>query len=846
MRRGSRPRWLAAWLVLGLLPLFSGCPSRPRMEGPSGDGPAPTGLQEDPLPDGAVARLGTTRFRTPGSLVALALSPDGKVLASGESSAPSFRGFGFGTAGGGVIRLWDPSSARELRHFAAPRSPVRALAFAPDGKTLASGTDDSTLRLWDTATGKELWQASSPRPTALTFAPDGKALATANAGESIQFRDVGTGKELRTLEGLPGGTASIAYSRDGKTIAAGSATDQGVGLWDVSSGRLMFQMQGHSTAVRAVAFAPDGKLLASGGADGTVRLWDPATGKELRKAETSPGGVSGLCFSPDGQALFSTGASGTVCWDPTPGKNLRTVWKAEGAGLGVVAAPDGRTLAWCSHQALRLADPATGKERLSGAGHRTALGSVAVSPDGGTAVTAGGGLWQWDLKTGEGRPGPERVPVSCAAFAPDGKSLVLGGRDQTLRLWDPAAGRELRRFSGDPGEVEFVSFLPDGKTVLSMSRSRVDRTPTAVIMHTERLVRFWDVASGEQVRAVGGEPLTCAALAPDGKVLATAMDRIDLWDVASGKALGRLPADRATVRALAFSDDGGTLASSLYDQDRRREECVLWDVATRKESVRLEAEQGALLAVAFAPQGNLLATGGGDRTVRLWDVASGKELRQLPGHGGPVTALAFTPDGRRLISGSQDTTALVWDLRNLLSPQQLSGRLPARELEALWDDLGTGSPAAATRAVTRLVRVPEQSVPFLKERWRPAPRVEAERLARLIADLDDDDFKVREKAQSELARLGRQAEPALRAALDGEPSAPARVRVEALLKKLPPDEAAERTRMERVLEVLERIGTGEARQVVESIAREADDAATADAARTVLQRLDQKPRPKSP
>jgi hypothetical protein len=200
-----------------------------------------------------------------------------------------------------------------------------------------------------------------------------------------------------------------------------------------------------------------------------------------------------------------------------------------------------------------------------------------------------------------------------------------------------------------------------------------------------------------------------------------------------------------------------------------------------------------------------------------------------------VVALRFTDDGRRLISGSQDTTALVWDATGVLEGRLSANRLTPREMEELWSTLLAEDSAASAHAVRRLSQVPAQSVPFLKERWRPAGPIAANEITRLIAELDEDQLAVREKATAQLARLGRQAEPALRRALETEPPPSVRIRIEALLGKLPRNESAEEARTLRVVEVLQRIGTPAARQVIESMALVATSPRVKEAARAALQ-----------
>jgi hypothetical protein len=239
-------------------------------------------------------------------------------------------------------------------------------------------------------------------------------------------------------------------------------------------------------------------------------------------------------------------------------------------------------------------------------------------------------------------------------------------------------------------------------------------------------------------------------------------------------------------------------------------------------------------ALAVAPDGAVLVAGYNDGTVCLWDTPSGQEVGRLTPHAGPVKALAFSARGKRLASGGADGTAVVWDLPALLEaarPHLIT--LTAGELEALWKDLASDDADKAYQAVRPLVSAAPQTVPLFKERLRPV----TEDIRQLIADLDDNRFAVRQKATQDLSRLGKYAEAALRKALEGNPSPESRRRIEQLLQRLEDGvPSPERARALRALEVLERIGTPEARSVLETLAGGAPEAELTVEAKTTLQR----------
>jgi hypothetical protein len=323
------------------------------------------------------------------------------------------------------------------------------------------------------------------------------------------------------------------------------------------------------------------------------------------------------------------------------------------------------------------------------------------------------------------------------------------------------------------------------------------------------------------------------------------MHELSVWDAASGRervkltqgglqARGQL-IHTTRVQSLALTPDGRRLVSGLFST-AVREPVLVWEVASGTVMSRLAGHDHGTLALAVSPDSRVVASGGADHAVRLWELATGRELRKLEGHQGPVLAVAFSADGRRLLSGSRDTTALVWDLSGVL-PQEQAAPLRAAESKELWAELALEDGARAYRAVRRLARAPDQALPHIRTFLGKQSAVDAARLARLVADLDADEFDRREAASAELARLGRLVESALRRALEDRPSPELRKRAEALLGKLGDRPGHLELQAVRAVEVLELIGTPEARQVIESLARGAASAWVDEEARAALDRL---------
>jgi dipeptidyl aminopeptidase/acylaminoacyl peptidase len=432
--------------------------------------------------------------------------------------------------------------------------------------------------------------------------------------------------------------------------------------------------------------------------------------------------------------------------------------------------------------------------------------------------------------------------VWSVAFAPDGKSLVSGSGEYgrptdpgEVKVWDLRTGKARASLRGHKGLVFGVAFSPDGKTVASAS--------------WDATVRFWDPATGKEKASLAGHqgPVRAIAYSPDGKLFASASfdGTVGLWDAATLQNQRTIRAHTAGVQCLAFAPSGRMFVTS--DRPTSGEvkgEVKLWDPATGKEMGRFVGLASRILSVDFSPDGRMLAVGWGNFAesgeVKLVELYSGQERANLGGHKEWVECVRFRPDGRLLVSGGGfrregPGELRLWHLADLHGAKPVGDSLSPRELQPQWEALADLDAAKAYQAILTLRRAPRSALALLKERLRPAAAPDPKRLARLISDLDNDSFQVRQRATKELAKIGDLARPALQKVVAEPPSAEAQSRARDVLKQVEiPISSPSLLQGLRAVEVLEHLGTRQARELLQELAKGAAEAQLTQAARAAL------------
>jgi len=550
-----------------------------------------------------------------------------------------------------------PPGTGLLRTLTGHARSVTAVAVTPDGQRAVSASSDSTLKVWDLSSGRELRTLTghTNEVTAVAVTPDGQRAVSASRDKTLKVWELASGRELRTLTGHTDVVTAVAVTPDGQ-CAVSASYDKTLKVWELASERELRTLTGHTNNVWGVAITPDGQQAVSASWDNTLKLWDLASGREVRTFSGHTGYVYSVAVTPDGLWAISASADETLgVWDLSNGRKLHTLAGHSGPVYAVTVMLDGRrAVSGSADKALRVWDLASGSEVRTLSGHTENVLCVAPDPAGTRVVSASVDrtLKIWDLSRGHElvvsvtRSGLSSR-VNAVAVTPDGQRAVSACWDNLLYVWELSSGRELRTLSGHEWIVNAVAILPPGQRAVSASG--------------DKTLKVWELDSGRELRTLTGHAFGVEAVAvtPDGQqaVSGDCNGTLKVWDLGSGRELRTLEGHKGPVNAIAVTPDGQRAVSASSDKTLK-----VWELASGRELRTLAGHTSYVNGVALSGDGRRAVSASYDKTLKVWEVESGRELRTLYGHTDSVTAVAVTPDGRRAVSASEDNTVKAWDL----------------------------------------------------------------------------------------------------------------------------------------------------------------------------------------
>ena len=582
-----------------------------------------------------------------------------------------------------------PPGGPLIRTLRGHTSKVLAVAVTGDGRRAVSGSEDTTLRVWDLESGEELatLQGHADYVCAVAVTGDGRrAVSGGSWYNTLKVWDISTGlnaglesgEELATLRGHANWVSAVAVTGDGRRAVSGS-WDNTLKVWDLESGEELATLQGHTGAVEAVAVTGDERRAVSGSRDNTLKVWDISTGlnaglesgEELATLRGHTDWVGVVVVTGDERRAVSGSRDNTLkVWDLESGEELTTLRGHTSWVSAVAVTGDGRRAVSGSYdKTLKVWDLESGEELATLQGHTDDVCAVAVMGDERRAVS---GSWDqtlkvWDISTGLNvglKSGEELATlrghtsvVSAVAVTGNGRRAVSGSYDETLKVWDLESGEELATLRGHTSMVFAVAVTGDGQRAVSGSR--------------DNTLKVWDISTGLNAGLESGEELatlrghtawvSAVALTEDGRraVSGSYDETLKVWDLESGEELTTLRGHTSWVRAVAVTGDGRRAISGSDDETLK-----VWDLESGEELATLRGHTSVVSAVAVTGDGRRAVSGSWDHMLKVWDLESGEELATLRGHTDSVWAVTVTGDGRRAVSGSGDHTLKVWDLES--------------------------------------------------------------------------------------------------------------------------------------------------------------------------------------
>lgn len=590
------------------------------------------------LPEDAIYRFGKGVIRD------IAYFPDGNRIAVSSSIG---------------VWVYDAHTGDELALLTEGVHDYAAIAFSPNGEILACASENY-IQLWKVEDYKlqDIYTGHTSEIRYLVYSDNGKTLISGSTDTTIRVWDTATGEVLSTLVGLSDSTSEVAISANGMTIASSSFSDIGkIRMYNLETGEYDKTITTNNTNIYELLFLPDSSRIAAGDRNGDIHIWDMNSGEFLKKLSGKIGYITSLDSSENGLYLLCGSSEEIIqVWAVEIEMLIRTYNQNIDAISKVTFSPDGSTFssASISEGTIYFWDLENGNLLNTISGHTNYSRSVVFSPDGqflATTVMADDTVNVRNVQTGEihlSLKGHTQRPYSLA-YLQNGEILASGSYNGQIIFWDMNTGKILDQIRGHRQNVSSLSLIPEGNTLVSGG--------------WDSMINFWNFTTGKNFQQIPiNRRVRDIAISPDGNILASATDEktVQLWDTRTGESKGLLEGHRESAECVTFSPIGDLIATGSNDNTIK-----IWDlnsgelINTFSEPTNKNTD-----CVAFSPDGHLIASSS-LKVIRIWDVMTGKIQKTLTGHTTWVRCVQFSPDGHKLASSSSDGTVLLWDVSDI-------------------------------------------------------------------------------------------------------------------------------------------------------------------------------------
>jgi WD40 repeat protein len=568
----------------------------------------------------------------------VSISNDSKTIVSGSED--------------NTIKVWNRETGELIRTLTGHNNYVNSVSISNDSKTIVSGSGDNTIKVWDLETpeAEPLSLTHGSPVLSVSISNDSKTIVSGSDDKTIKVWNLQTGELIRTLTGHGGSVLSVSISSDGKTVVSGS-DDKTIKVWNLETGELIRTLSGHDSLVNSVSISNDSKTIVSGSFDNTIKVWNLETGALIRTLKGHNSLVNSVSISNDSKTIVSGSEDSTIkVWNLETGEEIRTLTGHNGPVRSVSISNDGTIVSGGDDNTIKVWNLQTGELIRTLTGHGGPVRSVSISNDSKTIVSGSDDntIKVWNLETGaliRTLKGHNSL-VNSVSISNDSKTIVSGSEDSTIKVWNLETGEEIRTLTGHNGPVRSVSISNDG---------------TIVSGGDDNTIKVWNLQTGELIRTLTGHngPVSSVSISNDSKTIVSGSldNTIKVWNLETGEEIRTLKGHNGQVNSVSISNDSKTIVSGSYDSTIK-----VWNLETGELIRTLTGHGGRVSSVSISNDSKTIVSGSADKTIKVWNLETGEEIRTLTGHNGPVNSVSISNDSKTIVSGSDDNTIKVWNI----------------------------------------------------------------------------------------------------------------------------------------------------------------------------------------